>query len=107
MTEADQPIAAIAAEVGTTERTVSRWRAKMRLAKPAGRPLTPDERRWVLAAVADGVPLNWIAETLDRNVGTIGRVTSANPESLAAWKSIWGEIRYNDSLVELHREFAP
>lgn len=107
MSQAGVTVGEIAAELGRSARTVSRWRVKNHLAMTPGRRLTEPERAWARAVVQEGMPIVWVAETLDIDRGAIRNIAPATPEGVAGWKSVWGQIRYDPALIELHREFAP
>lgn len=52
-----------------------------------------------------GVPVTWIADTVGMTNEQIRKFVKRKGNM--EWKRVWPKIRSNDTLLELHREFAP
>ncbi|MBB4667074.1 hypothetical protein BKA24_001783 [Microbacterium marinum] len=111
----DDDRGAIAAAFGVSERTVARAEVEFKLREPAPHapPLPFELEAWAQGLMAEGMPASWVAEDLDVR-GNIARGIRARhmdadqrAEVDAEWRSVWGDIRRNEELLELHRQFAP
>lgn len=98
----------IARAFGVTPRTVSRWMVSLGIREP--RPvnrLTSQELERARLLSAEGMPLIWIAEDLDRAVPTLAEVVTEREKSISEWKQVWQQIRRSEILRELHSQFHP
>lgn len=66
------------------------------------------DEEWVRAALRDGMPAKWIAETQGVSVALVTRFASQEKIRLGRdWAGVSGKIRESTRLRMLHREFAP
>jgi len=93
--------AAIAAELETTERTITRARKRTGCAKPAPRWLTPDEIELAEEMLADGAPVAEIERTLGRPPGSL-KNRFAGRHWTKKQSGIWAR-----ELTRILREAAP
>ncbi len=73
LTEQGWSAAAIAVDLGCTERTVTRIRKRLGIAKPHSRWLTPDEIEHAERLLADGCSINEVERTMGRAPGSLHR----------------------------------
>jgi len=107
LTQQGRSAAEIARELGVNSRIVVRHRSAAGVARQKAPLLTAEERDWIAAARADGMPSTWIAETIGCHPGLVHRIAQLGEEEVSAWRSEWLRIRRNPVLLALHREFAP
>jgi IS30 family transposase len=68
---AEHDVPTIARMLGVCERTVTRDRVEMKVARPAPRKFTSDDHARAEALIADGCSLREVARTMDRSVSVI------------------------------------
>jgi transposase len=111
LTEGGKSLGYIAAELGITRRSVSRYRARLGTPAPetALRPkaLTPELDELVRRMRADGVPTTWVADTVPGMTPDQARRYPMGRENQLEWQRAWAAIRRNPTLRALHYEFAP
>lgn len=106
--EESPDVTALAARFNRHRRTVERRLTSLGLRVKGHTRMSRSELDWARECVREGMPVNWIAETLGRDPGYLrlilkpGRVEDGNE-----WYRVWHQIRKNSILLELHREFAP
>lgn len=70
-------------------------------------PLTGEQLSWAAEMRGQGMPSNWIADTLGCAIKSITTRYPMAGEDQRAWKTVWLQIRKDPRLLELHREFCP
>ncbi|WP_156366425.1 hypothetical protein [Microbacterium sp. No. 7] len=90
------------------------FKAASRLYGPrreARQQLTDAEWEWALGQLNEGVPANWVAESLPITSASLAeryrRQTGRSLPSHAEFKSVWVGILRNPEILKSHREFAP
>lgn len=98
----------IAAEVGLSERTVVRARARMKIQDVNTAPhLTADQVEQIKRLCADWQPANWVAETVGVSRETVNRHAPPRAGDVEEWNVAWAAIMRRPALLALHQEFAP
>lgn len=62
------------------------------------------------ALLADGQPAPWVSETVNAAGDRIRELAQMRPDHdahILQWRQVWGQIRRNPVLLDLHRQFAP
>lgn len=72
-----------------------------------------DNHKRIVTLSKEGMPATWIAEELGLSVGRVREIVSRwlpddlRQKNTVEWSMAWSQIRPNEELLELHREFAP
>lgn len=96
---------------GIRQRTVSRWRVSVGIAKSkaSGSRPSPEDLVRIGEMGADGVPASWIAEDFGRKPSSIRDILADNwgitPDG--EWAKVHLEVMKDAKLARLHAEFAP
>lgn len=89
-----------------SHRTIQRAEVRYGFREPQNiRPFTQQELSQIKRMHDEGVPVNWIAETFGRDVSRLYKRLGARGNG--GWPSVWAQIRRNEEMLALHREFAP
>lgn len=103
-------VAEIAARMGVTERSARNYLNLHHLRRRA-ELITAAEWAWAVRAIEEGVPLRWVADTLEVSAREVGRRWRREalrpPPSASQFSAVWSQIRHHPRLRELHDEFAP
>lgn len=97
----------IASRLGITPRSVARIRVRAQIAQPHPPPLTREQLERITTLIGEGMPSTWIAEDIGCHYHTVLRHSPQGKEATAEWMRAWQNIRRNETLYRLHREFAP
>lgn len=101
---------ALAARYRCSARTVQRTAINNGLWEPTFKPhhVTPEQSALMWHLAGDGMPSNWIGETVGHNYQTvIDHLGPRRSEVMTDWLPVWQSILKNPTLHALHDEFAP
>lgn len=102
--------AKIAAEVGCSERQVTRIRRTLGISQPvpetAGKPLSPERYEAARKLADSGASISEISRTLNMNKPTIVKYFPQAKQNGDDWRHLWGQIRNNPKMRDLFDEMG-